>query len=153
MTTAMINESLQAKLQTLVSFLRQINRGFDGIANEVDCASLKTALLALAVESKQYAKEINTELQHLNISMPSEYTDQLWDMIETNIHEQAGFSKGGEIAALCNNCETYFGKLYKDVLQEYLPCKSLKDMITYQLFATQCAFMKIRLLNTLRFSA
>lgn len=147
-----INETLQTKLQSLVSFLRQINKGFDDIAEEIDCTNLKTALLALAVESKQYAKEISNQLQHLNIVVPPEYTDQLWDRIELNVHEQAGFAKGSEIAALCNNCETYFGKLYDDVLQEYLPYKSLKDIITYQLFATQCAFMKIRLLNNLRFN-
>ena len=148
----MINNTLESKLHNLVSFLRQINRGIDGIAEEIDCKNLKTALLALAVESKQYAKEISDQLLHLNMVMLPECKDQFWDRIEFNVHEQAGFAKGSEISALCNNCETYFGKLYNDVLQEYLPYQSLKDIITYQLFATQCAFMKIRLLNNLRFN-
>lgn len=147
-----INHTLQLKLQTLVSFLRQITRGFDTLAEEIDCNNLKTAMIAVAVESNQYAKEISDQLQHFNITVPMEYTDQSWKRIEINVHEQAGFVKGSEITALCNNCEIYFGKLYKDVLQEYFPYKNLKDIITYQLFATQCAFSKIRLLNTLRFS-
>ena len=91
-------------------------------------------------------------MQLLNVTIPLEYTDQLWNRIELSVHEQAGFAKGSEIVALCNNCEVYFGKLYEEVLQEYFPYKNLKDIITYQLFATQCAFMKIRLLNRLRFN-
>ena len=46
-----INDTLQTKLQSLVSFLGQINRGFDTVAEEIDCRNLKTALIALAVES------------------------------------------------------------------------------------------------------
>lgn len=147
-----INDRLQTKLQCLVAFLGEINRGFDTVAEEIDCSNLKTALIALAVESKQYAKEIRDQLQLFNVTTPLEYTDQLWNRIELNVHEQAGFAKGSEIVALCNNCEVYFGKLYEEVLKEYFPHKNLKDIITCQLFATQCAFMKIRLLNRLRFN-
>ena len=51
------------------------------------------------------------------------------------------------------DCEIFYNKLYDDILKEYLPYKNLKDIITYQLYATQCAFMKIRLLNNLRFNS
>jgi len=147
-----INNTLKSKLQNLVSFLVQITRGFDTVAEEIDCSNLKTALVAVAVESKQYAKEIRDQLRLLDITIPLVQTDQLWERIEINIHEQAGLGKGSEIVALCNNCEIYFSQLYKDVLQEYLPQKNFKDIIMYQLYATECAFMKIRLLNALRFN-
>ncbi|HMJ48058.1 MAG TPA: hypothetical protein VK498_12060 [Ferruginibacter sp.] len=147
-----INYSLQNKLQNLVSFLSQVNKGFDAIAEEIDNTNLKTAMLAVAVECKQYAREISNQLKQLDICLPVAYTDQLWDKIEENINEHAYLARGGEIVALCNNCELYFGKLYEDVLKEYFPYKNLKDIITYQLYASQCAFMKIRLLNTLRFN-
>lgn len=147
-----INHTLQGKLQRLLSFLSQITAGFDAVAEEIDNTNLKTAMKAMAVESMQYAKEISNQLQHFNITPLREHTDQFWKGIEVNVHEQAGFEKGGEITALCNNCELFFGKLYEDVLQEYFPYTKLKGIITYQLFAFQCAFSKIRLLNTLRFS-
>jgi hypothetical protein len=147
-----IDHTLQNKLQSLVSFLRQITRGFDAVAEEIDNTNLKTAMIALAVESKQYAKEISNQLQKLNIPVRLEFTDQLWKEIEENISEQAGSTKGAEITVLCNNCEKYFGKLYADVLLEYFPYKNLKDIIKYQLYATEYAFMKIRLLNALRFN-
>ncbi len=150
---ATINDRLQNKLQSLVSFLSQITRGFDSIAEEIDNKNLKTAMIAVAVESKQYAKEISDQLEHFNITIPRENADQqLWKQIEESVNTHASSTQGGEIAELCNNCEMYFGKLYSDVLQEHFLYKNLKDIITYQLYATECAFMKIRLLNALRFN-
>lgn len=150
---AAVNQMLQNKLQSLVSFLSQINRGFDTIAEEIDCSNLKTAMMAVAVESKQYAKEIHDQLQQIDVTVTEESSDQLWKIIEQDIQEQAGYTKGSEITALCNNCEKYFNKLYAEVLQENLPIKNLKAIITCQLYAIECAFMKIRLLNTLRFNS
>lgn len=151
-TMESINETLKGKLQSLVSYLCQITKGFETIAEDIECTNLKTAIFALSVETKQYAEEISNQLHELNIIIPLTATDQLWKKIETDIHEQASFSKGGEIVALCNNCEIYFNKFYEDILQEYFPLKNFKDIITYQLYATRFSFMKIRLLNTLRFS-
>ena len=126
--------------------------GFATIAVDIECANLKTAIFTLSVEARQYAEEISTKMEELNINIPLTASDQLWKKIESDIHEQAGFSKGGEIVALCNNCEIYFTKFYEDILLEYLPLKNFKDIITFQLYATKFSFMKIRLLNTLRFS-
>ncbi len=147
-----ISESLKGKLQSLVSYLCQVTKGFETIAVDIECANLKTAIFTLSVEARQYAEEISTKMEALNISIPLTATDQLWKKIESDIHEQAGFSKGGEIVALCNNCEIYFTKYYEDILAEYLPLKNFKDIIAFQLYATRFSFMKIRLLNTLRFS-
>jgi len=147
-----ISDALKGKLESLVSYLCQITKGFESIAVDIECANLKTAIYALSVEAKQYSEEISDQLRELNITIPLTVTDQLWKKIESDIHEQAGFSKGGEIVALCNNCEIYFNKFYEDILLEYLPLKNFKDIITYQLYATRFSFMKIRLLNRLRFS-
>lgn len=124
-----INEILQGKLQKLVSYLSQITDGFESIAEDIENANLKTAMIALSVESKQYAEEISDQLQQFNIAIPLVSSDQLWQRIETDTHEQAAFSKGGEIIALCNNCEMYFNKLYEDVLQEYFPSHTLKILL------------------------
>lgn len=148
-----IDSTLQNKLKRLVSFLLQVNKGFDDIAEEIDNTNLKTAIQALAVESNQYAKEISNELLHFNVALPPDYTDQMWKEIEIDITDnESCLVKGGEIAALCQTCEMHFNKLYEEALQEFFPYKNLKDIITYQLYATQCAFMKIRLLNMLRFN-
>jgi hypothetical protein len=149
-----LSKTLQIKLKRLASFLLQVNKGFDNIAEEIEDTNLKTALQALSVESCQYAKEINNELLHLEISVPVDFkSNQMWKEIEISItDEQCSMAKGGEIAALCESCEIYFTKLYKETLEEFFPEDKLKDIITYQLYAIQLAFMKIKLLNTLRFN-
>ena len=152
LTMEVISDALKGKLETLVSYLCQITKEFESIAVDIECTNLKTAIFALSVEAKQYAKEISSQLEVLNVSIPFTATDHLWKKIESAIHEQAGFSKGGEILALCNNCEIYFNKFYEDILLEYLPLKNFKEIITYQLYATKFSFMKIRLLNRLRFN-
>jgi hypothetical protein len=154
MRTAMqaITETLKTKLQSLLTYLSEVTEAFEAIAEDVECANLKTAIFTLSVESKQYAEEISDQMQEFNLTLSLTGADKLWKKIESNIHEQAEMTHGGEIIALCNNCENYFKKFYEDVLHEYIPTKSFKDLITYQLFAMQCAFMKIRLLNRLRFS-
>ncbi len=146
-----VNRTLQIKLQNLVSFLSQVTRGFDTLAEEIDNASLGSAMRAISVESKQYAKEISNQFQHYNFSLAKNSADQLWKQIEGNVNNQASPEKGGEIVALCNNCDVYFNKLYAEVLQEILP-KNCKDIISYQLYAINCALMKIKLLNATRFN-
>lgn len=147
-----MNTSLQDKLQVLVSYLFQVTKGFENIAVDIECTKLKRAIVTLSIEAKQYAEEISDQLQDININVPLTSTDQLWTKIESDIYEQAEYSRGGEIMALCNNCEAYFNKFYEDILLEYLPFKNFKDLITYQLYAARLSFMKIRLLNNLRFS-
>lgn len=147
-----INKSLQMKLKRLVNFLHLVNKEFDGIAEELDNNNLKTAMQALAVETCQYAKEINDELLQFHISLQADYADPSWKEIESNITEdERSLAEGGEIAAICKNCELKFNKLYREALEEFIPDKNLKDMITYQLYATEVAFKKILLLNKLRF--
>ena len=147
-----INETLRYKLQSLLTYLSEITGGFESIAEEIDCNNLKTALIAVSAESKQYADEINDQLIQFKIAIPLTQNNLLWQQIESNTHEQAAFSKGGEIDALCNNCEFFYTSLYKDILQEYFPQMGFKEIIIYQFYATRCAFMKIRLLNKLRFN-
>jgi hypothetical protein len=146
-----VNYTLHDKLQKLVSFLGQVHKELDTIAEEIDNANLKTAMITAAVESKQYAKEICYQLQQLNISITADHTGQLWKQVEEDINRDTWLVQGGEIATLCTDCEKYFSKLYEDVLAEYFPYKKLKDIITFQLYAARCSFMRIRLLNSLRF--
>lgn len=147
-----VTHTLHIKLQNLVSFLSQVTQGFDTISEEIDNTNLRSAMRAVAVESKQYAKEISFQFHQFNILFITDTSDKLWLQLEGDIKTQAGSEKGSEIAALCNNCEVYFNKLYAEVLQEVMPLKNCKDIISYQLYAINCALMKIKLLNALRFN-
>jgi len=147
-----ITNSFQTKIRDLVNFLNEIAKGFERIAEEIDNHSLKTAMIAVAMESEQYAAEIKGQVAYINTEMMLSGNTAIWNEIEMNTEQQAVLVKGGEIDALCNNCDAYFTRLYEDVLMENCIYKNFKDIITYQLYAAKCAFMKIKLLNTIRFN-
>ena len=82
-----ISDALKGKLESLVSYLCQITKGFESIAVDIECANLKTAIYALSVEAKQYSEEISDQLRELNITIPLTVTDQLWKKIEAFVKE------------------------------------------------------------------
>jgi len=151
-TTETLNRTLQKKLHNLVSFLSQVAYGFNTVAEEIDNSGLRSAIQAVATESKQFISEINNQFECFNVGIVADQNDHLWKQMELNVNDQAMLEKGGEIVALCNNCEVFFNKLYAEVLQEDLPAKNCKDIISYQLYAINCALMKIKLLNATRFN-
>lgn len=151
--TENITADVKVKLENLVSYLCQVRDGFENIASDIACENLRSAIYTLAAEAKQYAQEICNQFEDLNFNLAADAGNNFWNKIEVAITEEAAHEKGGEIYALCNNCETYFTRLYEDLLQECLPLKNFRDVIAYQLYATKCAFMKIRLLNSMRLTA
>jgi len=151
-TTETLTRTLHKKLHNLVSFLSQVAYGFNTIAEEVDNSGLRSAIQAVGTESKQFISEINNQFECFDINITADQNDQLWKQMEVNVNDQARLEKGGEIIALCNNCEVFFNKLYAEVLQEDISGKNCKDIISYQLYAINCALMKIKLLNAARFN-
>jgi hypothetical protein len=71
--------------------------------------------------------------------------------MEVKVNEEANAARGSEIAALCRNCESYFNTLYAEVLAGLSPEHTAREIISFQLYAINCALMKIRLLNHTRF--
>lgn len=144
---------LEDKLCKLLSFLTQLPGKLEMIADEIDNENLSNALCAVAVESNQYAKELNAQLRSLEIIPPAVGISNLEDEI---IEKNLLFSpkeKGKEVLSICENCEAFFSQLYSDLLTNYLPSASLKSMMDYQMLGIKSAFMRIRFLNSLRFSS
>lgn len=139
------------KLGILLSFLKQLPAELEMIADEVDNENLRNALCAVAIESSQYANELNSQLKVLHIDKRTDESKNYWDEIEL-LASPEPIAKGREILSICEKSEAFFTKLYNDILDEYCPYKSLRDIMTCQLFGIKSAFMKIRLLNSLRFS-
>ncbi|MEO7767716.1 MAG: hypothetical protein ABIS01_09830 [Ferruginibacter sp.] len=143
-------KQVEDKLCTLLSFLTQLPVELEMIADEIDNENLKNALCAMAVESYQYAKELNAQLISLAIIPPLPGSFNLEEeLIETDM--VAPKEKGKEVRSICEKSEAYFSNLYADLLNDYFPNASLKNMMQYQLLGIKSAFMRIRFLNSLRF--
>ncbi|MEO6721674.1 MAG: hypothetical protein ABIN67_15000 [Ferruginibacter sp.] len=144
-------QQFEEKLCKLLSFLTQLPCELEMIADEIDNENLKNALTAVAIESDQYAKELSAHLHSLEIKAP---VLQLQNFQEAIIQDSPfdAHVKGEEVQHICEKSEAFFTNLYTDVLNEYFPNTSLKDMMNYQLLGIRSAFMRIRFLNSLRFN-
>jgi hypothetical protein len=149
-----IDSKIADKFCGLLYSLTQSKNEFEMVADEIEDCNLKTALNGLSNESDLFAKEISNQLKTLGMStvVPSNYFDNCAngiDVPETELRP----GKGNELLAICNYSEHSITKAYWDILNEYVPFPTLRDIMTYQLNALKFAFMKIKMLNSARFAS
>jgi len=149
-----LNSKIADKFCGLLYSLTQSKNEFEMVADEIEDCNLKTALNGLSNESDLFAKEISNQLKTLGISdvVPANYFEHcINDNDVSNIEVKPG--KGNELLAICNHSEHSITKAYWDILNEYVPFPTLRDIMTYQLNALKFAFMKIKMLNSARFAS
>ncbi len=144
-------KQMEDKLCTLLSFLTQLPCKLEMIADEIDNENLRNALCAVAMESNEYANELNAQLRSLEIVPPVPGINNLEEEIIEKSLMYSSKEKGKELLSICERSEAFFSELYTDLLNGYFPNASLKDMMHYQLLGIKSAFMRIRFLNSLRF--
>lgn len=148
-----VNVILLEKICALLFFLTQSKAEFEMVADEVEDCTLKTALNGLSTESDQYANEITVQLKTLGIKgiAPKNFVEDCKEEIEKAAMQQ-NEAAGNELMTICEATEQAITKAYGEILNEYFPFSNLKDIMTYQVNSLKFAFMKIKTLNTARFS-
>jgi hypothetical protein len=142
---------IEDKLCKTLSFLTQLSFTIESIADEIDNKHLKNALRAVAIESNQYAIELNTQLRRIAIIPVYPSFNDLEKELALTTTLNAPNGRGIEVLSICESCETFFVALYNDLLNNFLPGPDLKQMINYQLMGIRSAFMRIRFFNAIRF--
>ena len=146
------NVTMLEKVCGLLFFLSQSKAEFEMVADEVEDCNLKTALNGLSSESDQYANEITTQLKNLGVNgiVPKSFFENC-DWQNYTLAEPTD-TKGNELMSICDTTENSITKAYYEILNEYFPFANLRDIMTYQVNSLKLAFMKIKTLNTARFS-
>lgn len=145
-------ESGEQKLSFLISYLHQISKDFEMIADEIEDKNLKTVFSALSEEDRQFAEELYCQVNKCGISL-SLYEPALhWQETLDKGVDEISSSKQNELLQICDKSEYLFLKLYTDVLREFLSFKSLIEIMAYQYNSIRAGFLKLRLLNSLRFA-
>lgn len=148
-----LTASALKKFCGLMFFLKRSKVDFEMVADEVENYTLKSALNGLSEESSFYASELKTYLKHLGVHPSAihatEFSSNYFDEDLNNIEN---CEKGLELQTLCSYNEKSLTQAYSDLLEEPLPCKSLQEIISYQLNALKISFQKIQVLNTARFA-
>jgi uncharacterized protein (TIGR02284 family) len=145
-------ETGEQKLSFLISYLHQISKDFEMIADEIEDKNLKTAFSALSEEDKQFAEELYCQVNKCGISLALYEPALHWQESLHKAAEEIPTSKQNELLQICDKSEYLFLKLYTDVLREFFGFKSLIEIMAYQYNSIRAGFLKLRLLNSLRFA-
>jgi len=147
-----LNTAALNKFSGLMFFLKRSKHDFEMVADEMENYTLKSALNGLSEESSFYASELKNYLKHLGINTTTFIeTDLPVEHFNGDACDTECFEKGLELKSLVNYNERYLTKAYSELLEEQMPCKSLQEIISYQLKALKISFQKIQTLNTARF--
>ncbi|HRI21260.1 MAG TPA: hypothetical protein PLA68_09900 [Panacibacter sp.] len=138
------------RIFSLLSFLRQTREEFELVSEEMDEDHLRLTLRAFAAETNQYEQELKSQLKMLEIKETPAASFFNCDELLENIHSIMNASGIKEILDTCNATESFFEKAYRNVLNEYFPYESLRNMLVYQLNGIKCTFMKMKLLNSVQ---
>ena len=138
---------IERKLCRLSSFLNQACKEFDNIALHIKEKKTRTSVRSVAVETRQYINELNSQLQTLRMKctidndVNEELNNRYSSISSSNITDK-------KIIERCCKSEEYFEKAYRSILNEYFPYTGLRDILIYQLNGIKCAFMQLKLLNS-----
>ncbi len=129
------------KIKSLCGLLWQGKKEYEQVAANIHDKELRHAILMLAQENNQYARELSSQIETLGGVPPKE-----------NIYEASAeakiFHDENEILAFCKLNETKMLEVYRDILNESFLYEGLRKMIRYQLNGILCAFTQLKLLNS-----
>lgn len=139
------------KISFLIAFLQQVSKDFEMIADDIEEPNLKHAFLAFASEDKNFADELCCQAKHAGISLSMSDLALYWDYLDNENPEMEPVIRENELSYICDKSESLFLKLYTDALKEFLSINTLKEIMLYQFNSIRAAFVKLRLLNSIRF--
>lgn len=147
----MLTEDGHKKISFLIAFLQQVSKDFEMIADDIEEPNLKNAFLAFATEDKNFAEELSCQAKHAGLSLSMSDLALYWDYLDSATPEEEPQIRENELAFICDKSESVFLKLYTDALKEFLSMNTLKEIMVYQYNSIRAAFVKLRLLNAIRF--
>ncbi len=146
-----LGTNMKDKLFKVLMYLTQTKEEFEMVADEIDEGNLKTALEGLSIESSLYANELCVQLKTLGIAVDTPYTLDLQGANGMPLHATLP-GKGNELHYICSKTEDSVITAYKNILNEGISLPGIYDLMVFQLNALKCAFTKIKMLNTARYS-
>ncbi len=139
----------EKKIVFLISYLHQVAKDFEMIADDLEDKNLKQAFISLSEENKQFAQDLHCQAKHFGVTLtPTEYAL----FTDNEFPEITPQTRNNELLHICDKSEYLFLKLYTDALKEFLSFAKLKDLMIFQYNSIRAGFVKLRMLNSLRFN-
>ncbi len=140
------------KISFLMIYLREVARDFEMIGEEIGDKNLRTTFVTASEEYNQFANELFCQSKILGFDIPAGPTDFHFDLLHDEYSNDTSHTKNTELINICDKSEYVFLKLYTDVLKEFAAFKPFTDMMAYQYNSIRAGFLKLRMLNSLRFN-
>ena len=144
----LFNKNILDKFYGLIFFLKKSRKDFELVADEIGDSPLRTALNGLSTESNYFAGEIKQQLKSLGVY--AENADGFEGYVP-EVFETESEVPGIEISAICSHNEFSLLRAYNELITDYIPYQSLKEIMIYQMNAIKNTFSKVQTLNTARF--
>ncbi len=150
--TIVVPVPAEKKIWFLISYLQQVSKDFEMIADEMEDKNLKNAFIFLSEENIQFAEELHMQAKHFGLQGAIDELSLIWDQNQNDYPVQSQASKNNELLHICDKSEYLFLKLYTDALKEFLSFGKLKELMIYQYNSIRAGFFKLRQLNSLRYN-
>jgi hypothetical protein len=134
------------KIKFLYLLLRQGKKEYEKVAINISDKELRRTVLTLAQENNQYSCELSSQIESLGGLAPKENLSESEHEGTINI-----LNNDNEVLAFCKMNEKKMVNAYREILNEPFLYEGLREIVHYQLNGTLCAFMQLKLLNSLKF--
>jgi len=151
--TTVLPVPAEKKIWFLISYLQQVSKDFEMIADEMEDKNLKNAFISLSEENIQFAEELLIQAKHFGLPGTVAELSLNWDQNQNDYPFQSQPSKNNELLQICDKSEYLFLKLYTDALKEFLSFNKLKELMIYQYNSIRAGFFKLRQLNSHRYNS
>src|SRR3954447_22458232 len=142
-----INNIIFLKLHNLSSSLKHACNELETIAKQGRDENITLSVRSIAMETKQYIEELNSQQKTI-------FTSNLSDEIcnsDISSHKIRSMNNVDDELVIeeCCSTEVYIEQAYRSILNENFQYSGLRDLLKYQLNGIKCAFMKLKLLKSL----
>jgi len=131
------------QLCNMLSYLKQTTSEFEAIADSVEDKDFGMALRSIAVQTNQYANELDSQLKCMDVYNLSPQTQYKVD--DLSIFANTIDKNRKNVLAVCDRSESFFTTAYQEILKLDFDYPFLKTMISSQFDGIRAAFMKMRL--------
>ena len=138
----------EQKMVHLIAYLHQVSKDFEMIADDLEDKNLKHAFMALSEENKQFASDLHHYAKNFGVSLSA---GELPLFMDNDFPQTVPDCRNNELLHICDSNEYLFLKLYTDALKEFLNFAKVKDLMIFQYNSIRAGFVKLRMLNSLRF--
>jgi hypothetical protein len=146
------NKAGTYKLCNMLSYLKQTTSEFETIADSVEDKDFKMALRGIAVQARQYANELDSQLKCMDVYYLSPFTHFKRDEISILAYQINTDKSKKNVSAICDQSESFFTTAYQDILNIDFRYPFLKNIIHSQFNGICSAFKQMRLLNMMKFN-